>query len=501
MSVSIVHCRASLGVDAPPVVVETHISSGLPALAIVGMPETSVKESRERVRSALINSGFEFPTRRVTINLAPADLPKQGGRYDLAIAIGILAASGQLDQADLRGVEFVGELALTGELRPVTGVLPTAIAAQRAGRTLVIPEANANEAVLCPEIKAFAFKHLLELCAHLVGKSPAEALASKSLDTLPRHCPDLADVKGQHLPRRALEIAAAGGLNLLMFGPPGTGKSMLAARLPSLMPLLSKDEALSVASIYSVAGVFSEQNYFQRPFRSPHHSASSVAMVGGGSSPKPGEVSLAHCGVLFLDELPEFGRKVLEMLREPLEAGQVAISRAMGTIEYPAKFQLIAAMNPCPCGYLGHPKRQCTDSPQQIYQYRKKLSGPLLDRFDMHVEVAYQAGAVILNATQQEESSAVVRDRVERAHARQYQRQQSLNAALQANQIAQYCPLQDELRETLEKCMERLALSARSAHRIIRVARTIADLTGSEDIELDHLLEAMAYRALDREQM
>lgn len=499
MSVSIVRTRASLGVVAPEVTVETHISNGLPALAIVGMPETSVKESKERVRSALLNAGFEFPTRRVTINLAPADLPKQGGRYDLAIAIGILAASGQLEKVELDDYEFVGELALTGALRQVSGVLPSAIAAYQNKRALCVAQANAEEALLCQEATVFAADHLLGICAHLLDKTPlAPATSQQNQEADDQHL-DLRDVKGQHLPRRALEVAAAAGLNLLMFGPPGTGKSMLAARLPGLLPPLAGEQALEVASIYSIAERFELKHAWQRPFRAPHHSASSVAMVGGGSVPRPGEVSLAHNGVLFLDELPEYGRQVLEMLREPLESGRVVISRAARSLEFPARFQLIAAMNPCPCGYQGHPKRQCECSAQQVYHYRKKLSGPLLDRFDMHVEVAYQDGSVILDQRTEPESSAQVAARVQQAQARQLQRQGCLNAQLDAAGIKRHCALGRAEQQAMEQHMERLALSARGLHRIIKVARSLADLAGQPRIELPHLLEAMAFRAFDRE--
>lgn len=498
MSVSKVYTRASLGVEAPSICVETHISNGLPSLTIVGMPETSVKEARERVRSALLNSGFEFPTRRVTINLAPADLPKQGGRYDLAIALGILSASGQLPDVELSHYECLGELALTGELRDIPGVLPATMASWKSGRALLIPEQNAREAALCQTATIYAAKHLLDVCAHLLDRQP---LFEQKADGEPSERllgPDMSEVKGQHLPRRALEVAAAGRLNLLMYGPPGTGKSMLAARLPGIMPKMGAREALEVASVYSVCGELKAEEVFERPFRHPHHSASPVSLIGGGSTPKPGEASLAHLGVLFLDELPEFSRQSLEMLREPLESGEVVISRARSRIKLPARFQLVAAMNPCPCGYQGHPSRRCTDTPQQIENYRRKLSGPLLDRFDMHVEVAHQPSAVMMSAKEEAESSATIRERVGCAQERQFRRQGKLNAYLSPSEISEVCQLSSTLRAELERTMDRLSLSARSVHRVLRLARTLADLASEEGISQNHLLEALAFRALDR---
>ena len=499
MSLSIIYTRAQLGVDAPRVTVETHLSNGLPSLTIVGLPEMTVRESKERVRSALINSGFEFPTRRVTINLAPADLPKQGGRYDLAIAIGILCATGQIESKNIEAFEFVGELALTGELRPVSGVLPTAIACQKNGQTLFIAVDNAHEASLASGNAIFAASHLNDICLHLKGLEYLEAIAFETPEKSFSVLPDLSEVKGQFQARRALEVAAAGRHNLLFYGPPGTGKSMLAARLPSILPELTSNEVVDVASIYSLAGLSrDERTIFSAPFRSPHHTASSVSLVGGGSHPKPGEISLAHRGVLFLDELPEYGRAVLEVLREPIESGEIRISRASASLCFPARFQLLAAMNPCPCGYSGHPKIACTDTPQQISQYRRKLSGPLLDRFDLHVEVASQSGSVLLAKAAPAENSETVYQRVESAREKQLVRQGKLNSELTPDELQQFCVLKLETQSLLETAMDKLALSARGAHRVIRVARTLADLQGLEQIETSHVTEALAYRGLDR---
>jgi magnesium chelatase family protein len=498
MSVSTVYTRAQLGVSAPLVTVETHISNGLPSLSIVGMPEASVRESRERVRSALLNAGFEFPARRVTINLAPADLPKQGGRYDLAIAVGILSATGQLDGISLDNYEFIGELALTGSLRAVSGVLPTAVACHASERKLCLSAGNILEAGLVEGLTIVDADNILQVCERLHSGYVSEPRSLVEEESKCSEIPDMVDIRGQRLARRAMEVAAAGGLNLLLYGPPGTGKSMLASRLTGILPPLSNTEALEAASVYSVAGQLDRTRYYERPYRAPHHSASAVALIGGGSSPLPGEVSKAHHGVLFLDELPEFDRRALEMLREPIESGHVNISRANRTITFPAVFQLMAAMNPCPCGYLGHPKIACRDTPQQIYQYRRKLSGPLLDRFDMHVEVGYQSGSVLLDSELLEESSAHIKARVVSARDLQISRQGVVNSLLSVKQLGEHCALDARLQSWLENTMEQLSLSARGVHRVLRLARTVADLSGDKDIEMTHLGEAMAYRSLDK---
>ena len=499
MSLSIVYSRARVGVSSPLVTVETHISNGLPSLSIVGLPETAVKESKDRVRSALINSGFDFPTRRVTINLAPADLPKEGGRYDLAIALGILAASHQLPMEPLDKREFIGELALTGELRGVQGVLPAAMACGKEGRTLYVPTVNREEASLCKTTRMLAARHLLDVCSDIKAQTKLPEIVFDEQHVTRKPMADLSEVKGQFLARRALEIAAAAGLNLLFYGPPGTGKSMLASRLPGILPGLTEAESLEVAAIHSISGrALDISTWGQRPFRTPHHTASAVALVGGGSSPKPGEISLAHNGVLFLDELPEYSRKVLEVLREPLESGQISISRAASQMTFPARFQLIAAMNPCPCGYHGHPSIECTDTPMQVAKYRQKLSGPLLDRFDLHVEVPAQLGDVLIRKTLNTESSETVRARVFKAREMQYKRSGKANRELSGSELEEVCQLNEQSRTLLEGAMNRLGLSARAFHRVLRVARTIADLQQVETVSTQHITEALGYRKLDR---
>ena len=498
MNLATTHTRARVGVEAPPVTVETHLSNGLPSLSIVGLPETAVRESKDRVRSALMTAGFDFPARRITINLAPADLPKEGSRFDLAIAVGILAASGQISPDSLKDVEFLGELSLDGQLRPVQGILPAVMAAQRAGRGLILPLANAEEAALAGADEARAAMHLLAVCAHLRGEeklphvvpAPHEQQSSIAL-------PDLADVQGQAVPKRALEVAAAGNHNLLFFGTPGTGKSMLASRLPGILPPLENGHALEVAAVHSVAGRgLSPESWLIPPYRAPHHTASAVAMVGGGSTPRPGEISLAHRGVLFLDELPEFDRRVLEVLREPMESGQVVISRASSQVTFPACFQVVAAMNPCPCGYQGHPSIACQCTLAQVARYQSKLSGPLLDRFDLHVQVPVQSGEVLLRRPERGESSAQVRARVLEARQRQ-QARGALNSALAGEALFEHCALDSASRGMLENAMDRFGLSGRAMHRIMRVARTLADLAGAERLARGHLVEALGYRALD----
>ncbi|MCB1867591.1 MAG: YifB family Mg chelatase-like AAA ATPase [Gammaproteobacteria bacterium] len=501
MSLAVLFCRARNGVDAPLVTVEVHLANGLPGLSIVGLPELAVRESKDRVRGALLNSRFEFPARRTTINLAPADLPKEGGRFDLPIALGILAASGQIPKSALNDFEFVGELALSGELRPIAGALPVALATKQAGRALILPSANAAEAALVQGVRIHAAGSLLEICDHLISGQRIPEYRHQSPLGLQRNLPDLADVRGQENAKRALEVAAAGAHSLLMIGPPGSGKSMLAARLPALLPLMTDQEALESAAVLSISSRgFHPGDWRQRPFRSPHHTASGVALVGGGGTPRPGEISLAHNGVLFLDELPEFDRRVLEVLREPLESGEITISRASQQAEFPARFQLITAMNPCPCGYLGYAGgSRCRCSADQIQRYRNRLSGPLLDRIDMHIEVPAVASSELAGvAPEGEKSSTRIRQRVERCHSLQLERSGCLNSRLSGEQLESNCRLSANAAQLLTAAMDRLGLSARAYHRILRLARTVADLEQSRDIGIPHLSEAIGYRRLDR---
>jgi magnesium chelatase family protein len=502
MSLAIVYSRASYGIQAPSVSVEVHISNGLPGISIVGLPETAVKESRDRVRSALLNTHFEFPRRRITINLAPADLPKDGGRFDLPIALGILAATGQIPANKLAEFEFAGELALSGELRPIQGILPFAIATRDAKRQLILPIDNAIEASLPGNLTIFPAKHLLEVCAHLLNAKLLPIYLNTGINTPTfEHTLDLTDVRGQTYAKRALEIAASGVHSLLLVGPPGTGKTMLASRLPSILPAMTEQEALEATAILSIAGKpFQLSSWRTRSFRAPHHTASSVALVGGGNPPKPGEISLAHQGVLFLDELPEFNRAVLEALREPLESGQITISRASYQSQFPAKFQLVAAMNPCPCGHFGNSNQRCQCTYEQIQRYQRRISGPLLDRMDLHVQVPPLKKGTLSTATLEKstEDSNTVRARVIQSREIQQMRQNKCNAALREKEIAEYCEISKPDHHLLDQAMERFGLSARAYHRILKVARTIADLASSETILTEHLTESLSYRCLDK---
>ncbi|WP_294834440.1 YifB family Mg chelatase-like AAA ATPase [uncultured Gilliamella sp.] len=497
MSLATVSTRASIGIQAPQINVEVHISNGLPGFVLVGLPEATVKEAKDRVRSAIINSGFTFPAKKITVNLSPADLPKEGSRFDLPIAIAILAATEQIPVDNLAQYEFLGELALSGDIRAVKGAIPAAIASKKNHRVLIISAENQSELSLIHHNNTLITTNLLQLCQYLYNEINLPMVEYRDHNDTGNQVEKLEDIVGQEHAKRALEIAAAGGHNLLLIGPPGTGKTMLATRLTSLLPPLSDDEALQSAAITSlVSPNGSIKNWRQRPFRAPHHSASTAALVGGGSIPKPGEISLAHNGVLFLDELPEFNRKVLDALREPIESGEIVISRANAKIKFPAKFQLIAAMNPSPTGHYQGTHNRTT--PQQTMRYLNRLSGPFLDRFDISIEVPLLPKGTLSQKNIAVESTQSVKQRVFKAREIQLGRNNKLNSQLSVNEIKHYCLLSDENNEYLEQALIKLGLSARAWHRILKVSRTIADLDSSVNIERQHISEALSYRSMDR---
>lgn len=505
MALARVYTRAKFGLDAPLVTIEVHLSNGLPGLSLVGLPETAVKESKERVRSAILNSGFEFPNRRITINLAPAELPKHGGRFDLAIAVGILYASNQLQSNHLDHYEWLGELSLSGDLQYVDGIIPAILSAKQAKRAVILPQANHAEAALCSEIDCFTASHLNDVCAHIHNYKKLNKVSYTPLriDNHSKHI-EIQDIKGQHHAKKALTVAASGGHHLLMIGPPGTGKTLLASCLPGLLPPLHQQQALEVAAIQSLTQQGIDRALsLKAPFRTPHHNCSGAALIGGGSYPKPGEVSLAHNGILFLDELPEFSAKVLDNLREPLESKCVNIARARQHIRFPAAFQLVAALNPCPCGYYSVKEKRCDEcSDRKAARYQSAVSGPLLDRIDLHIEVPPIKPQELFQSTSEkthnESTSSEIRQLVTTTRDIQLQRAGVLNADMTLKHIEHYCQLERQTQEYLYKVMDKLRISARSLHKILKVSRTVADLDNSDQIKQKHIIETLSFRRMDR---